>query len=78
MNVLEIGSRKGRFVRGKCSRGSARFAGGEDKDASGRECGVRKMLNFKAAQFRSPELLTVIHNPMQGDSLRNFTTDLHE
>jgi hypothetical protein len=36
------------------------------------------MLNFNASQFRSPKLLTVIHNPMQGDSLRKFTMDLHE
>jgi hypothetical protein len=71
-HILEIAPVQGRLVGWQCSRGFARFAGREDKGANHRECGRKKKSNFRRSQFGSPELLTVIHNPLQGLFRKNF------
>jgi hypothetical protein len=71
-DILKIAPVQGRLVGWQRSRGFARFAGREDKGANHRERGRKKKSNFRRSQFGSPELLTVIHNPLQGLFRKNF------
>jgi hypothetical protein len=54
---------------------SAGTAGRKDTRGDNRSRGGKKRTNFPGAQVRSPELLTVIHNPRQADFKGNLYTD---
>jgi hypothetical protein len=76
-HILKIAPVQGRLISWQRSRGFGRFAGREDKGANHRERGGKKISDFRGSQLGSPELLTVIHNPLQGLFRKNFWPRIH-